>query len=407
VASPYGTRIIEWRHLNTLTKYNPFIFPASFWSNISTNQPVAYLLFDAVSRGSGKLVVSIYKNDGETKLAESQPLYLKLQDVKEMYERWTVDNNGAVATTASLAPGYSYDSTIKAENNYILFVHGWNLAPWERDAFAETAFKHLYWQGYKGHFGAFQWPTEYGFSGIISVITDAHNYDNSESNAWASAAGLLGKLNDLNAAFPNHIYLMAHSMGNVVAGEALKQAGTNLPIVNTYVAMQAAVPAHCYDPATPNRVAPILPNCYANYWTNGAPGYFNGTAGARNYINFYNQQDWALGWWNTDQNYKPDTGYGYDEPTDTFLRGTLWLRPLYFPTNRYEIFAYADPAPCFALGAQANVDGAFQGQQIDLHAIFSFGDQHKDHSGEFNSDNMNRWSFWQQFLLSTKLTGPK
>jgi len=112
------------------------------------------------------------------------------------------------ATTASVvADPYSYDSTIQAQNNYILFVYGWNLPTWEKDAFAETAFKRLYWQGYKGHFGEFRWPTGYGFSGIISAITDAHNYDNSESNAWASATGLLGKLTDLNSAYPGHVYL--------------------------------------------------------------------------------------------------------------------------------------------------------------------------------------------------------
>jgi len=59
------------------------------------------------------------------------------------------------------------------------------------------------------------------------------------------------------------------------------------------------------------------------------------------------------------------------------------------------------------LGAQANVGGAFQNQQIDLHASFGFGNLHKDHSGQFNSDNMNRWPLWQQFLLSTKLKGTK
>jgi alpha-tubulin suppressor-like RCC1 family protein len=399
-----GTHVIEWAHRNVLTKYNPFIFPPSFWSaaNVSPDQRVAHLLFDAVGRGSGQLVLSIYKNDGTTKLAESQPIYLKLQDVKEMYERWTVDSGGTPATTASLiTEPYSYDWTIPAENNYILFVHGWNLAPWERDAFAETAFKRLYWQGYKGHFGAFQWPTEYGFSGIISAITDAHNYDNSESNAWASATGLLGLLNNLNIQYPNRVRLMAHSMGNVVAGEALKQA--NSQVVDTYVAMQAAVPAHCYDPSKPNRVTPMFPNPYASYWTNGAPSYFNGTAGAGTYVNFYNQRDWALGWWNSDQSLKPDSGYGYNYDLDVFTRGTLWLTPLYFPTNTYEIFAYADPACSNALGRQANVGGAFlslgEPAQVDLDgAPFNFGPDHKGHSAEFNSDNMNQAIFWNRLI---------
>jgi hypothetical protein len=73
-------------------------------------KPVAHLLFDAVNRGSGQLVVCIYNGDGTKKLAEGPPLYLKLQDVKEMCQRWTVDNGSdAPATTASLVPSsYSY-----------------------------------------------------------------------------------------------------------------------------------------------------------------------------------------------------------------------------------------------------------------------------------------------------------
>ncbi|MGA3143812.1 MAG: hypothetical protein ABSF10_12450 [Verrucomicrobiota bacterium] len=92
------------------------------------------------------------------------------------------------------------------------------------------------------------------------------------------------------------------------------------------------------------------------------------------------------------------------EPTGLFSHGTLILTLLYFSTNTYEIFAYADPAPCFALGAQANVGGAFLkagvSQQTDLHAAFGFGNQHKDHSGEFNSDNMSRWQFWDSLLFT-------
>jgi hypothetical protein len=410
--SSYGLHVIEWAHRNVLTKYNPFIFPTSFWSNVSADQPVAHLLFDAVSRGSGQLVVVIYKKDGTTKLAEGPPLYLKLQDVKEMYERYTVgdDPSSVPATTASIvADPYSYDSTIPAVNNYILFVHGWNLPTWEKDAFAETAFKRLYWQGYKGHFGSFRWPTGYGFD-WESLATDPHNYNNSESNAWASATGLLGKLNDLNATYPSHVYLMAHSMGNVVAGEALKQASGQ--VVNTYVAMQGAVPSHCYDPNATIRTIPYpldsgTPNRYANYYTNGAPCYFNGTAGAGSYINFYNQQDWALSYWQDDQNLKPQTGYGYND-TDQFYRGILTTTPLYFPANTYEIFAYADEARCFALGAQANVGGVFKVgetyRQIELDiAPYNFGLEHKDHSGEFNSDNMSRSIFWNTALQQMNL----
>jgi Alpha/beta hydrolase of unknown function (DUF900) len=399
--APYGN-CLNGGGVDELQGSQPFFISSNYWAAVANGTGTNYFLFDAVSRGSGQLMIAIYKNDGVTKLAEGPPLYLNLQDVKEMYERYTVDNNGAVATTASqITTPYSYDSTIPAESNYILFVHGWNLAPWERDALAETAFKRLYWQGYKGHFGTFEWPTGYGFTGVISAITDAHNYDNSESNAWASATGLLGKLNDLNSAYPGHVYLMAHSMGNVVAGEALRQASSQ--VVNTYIAMQGAVPAHCYDASTANRITPTPPDCYAHYWTNGAPSYFNGTTGAGSYVNFYNQRDYALGWWNSDHGFKPDIGYGYDDFLNVFTSVTVFLTELNFPTNTYEIFGYADPAPCRALGAQPNVNGAFlslgEPNQVDLDADpFNFGPDHKGHSAEFNSDNMNRAIFWNTLI---------
>jgi hypothetical protein len=407
--SNYGTRIIEWRHLNTLTKYNPFIFPTNFWSNISADQPVAHFLIDAVNRGSGKLVISIYKNDGVTKLAEGPPLYLDLKDVKEMYVRWTVGESGAPATTASLVTSpYSYDSTIPAENNYILFVHGWNLAPWERDAFAETAFKRLYWQGYKGHFGAFQWPTGYGFGSWKTVATDPDNFDNSEFNAWNSAIGLKNLLASLNDSYPNHVYLFAHSMGNVVAGEALKLAGSS-QVVNTYIAMQGAIAAHCYDQIADFRTIPLLydsgtPDRYANYPTNNGPCYFSGIAGAGSFINFFNPNDWALeaDHWQLDQDLKPDLSYSCDGAN--FFAGSYLLT---LPFNTYQIFAYCDEARCYALGAQANVGGVFDGNQTDLSsAPYNFGSEHKDHSGEFNSDNMNRVSFWNEVLVKLKLKQP-
>ncbi|HUA65491.1 MAG TPA: LamG-like jellyroll fold domain-containing protein [Alphaproteobacteria bacterium] len=411
--SSYGAHIIEWAHRNVLTKDNPFIFPPGFWVNLSDDQPVAHLLFDAVNRGSGQLVITIYKSDGVTKLAEGPPLYLKLQDVKEMYDRWTVgDNpNSPPATTASrVTSPYSCDSTLPAEDKYIVFVHGWNLADWEKDAYAETAFKRLYWQGYKGHFGAFQWPTGYGFGSWKTVVTDPDNFDNSEFYAWLSAQGLFGLLNNLNNMYPDRVYLMAHSMGNVVAGEALKLAGSN-QVVNTYVAMQGAIPAHCYDQIADFRTIPLLldsgtPDRYANYPANGGPCYFDGIAGARDFINFYNPNDWALAanHWQLDQDLKPDSGFGWDGTH--FYVGDLETK-IDLPAYTYKIFAYCDEAHCYALGAQADVGGVFKNQQVDLHSLFGFGDRHKDHSGEFNSDNMNRWQFWYQFLLSTKLMGSK
>ena len=227
-----------------------------------------YFLFEASGNGKGTLQVSVRRGSVIAQDAQSTAYkaFMDLKDIKELYERWTVgDGNGGAPTSlaaisqARLAAGTDGLKYISGDpglsvptdpngNKYILFVHGWNLPPWERDAFAETMFKRLYWQGYKGKFGAFQWPTTYNnYNDYQSILT----YDDGEYTAWRSAVPLSGLLSSLHGTYGDGIHVLAHSMGNVVTGEALRiaaQAGTG-QLVNTYVASQAAVPGHCYDPA--------------------------------------------------------------------------------------------------------------------------------------------------------------
>jgi len=381
-------------------------------------------LWCGVSNGTGGLILTFTDGNGNT--LATTTVYLQIVDIKQMYERWTVGDRPAyppktVPDCASedlppFTPAFRYSQPPDSSTPYILFVHGWNMERWEKDRYAESAFKRLYWHGYHGRFGEFRWPTGYDFSGIISAITDARNYDNSESNAWASATGLLYLLNQLNTQYPGHVYLMAHSMGNVVAGEALRQAGSQ--VVNTYIAMQAAIPAHCYDASTPNRNTFSVPDRYAHYWTNTSPNYFNGLAGAGSYVTLYNTNDYALSWWNVDQNWKPDNGllsypgYFYSvsslHPNGFYVQygsGTNQFRNLNFPGDTYTIFPYCDPAWSFALGAEPNVNGVFSGLESDLQTLWPpdpLGhhdySSHFYHSAEFRGDFPQQIAFWNVVL---------
>jgi alpha-tubulin suppressor-like RCC1 family protein len=382
-----------------------------------------HYIWCGVTNGTGKLNLTIA--DAHSNVLAQTSTYIQLVDIKQMYERWTVGENPSVAPTtyvqlatndlpATLSRPFRYSQPGDASTPYTLFVHGWNMETWEKDRFAETAFKRLYWQGYQGRFGSFRWPTGFGFTGWKSAITDPDNYDNSESNAWASARGLLNKLVGLNMQYPDNVYLMAHSMGNVVVGEALHLAGTN-QVANTYIAMQGAVPAHCYDPTTYVRTNNLnylgvgqnsdAPNYYASYWTNGAPCYFNGTSGAGRYIDFYNIEDFALARWQVDQDFKPDSnaGFYYDDSVKKFYFGGM--TELHFPADTYRIFAYCDTAFCYALGAQENVSGAFnQSLQLNLFALpYDFGRLHIGHSHEFRSDTISCGPFWDTLLIRMQL----
>jgi len=373
-----------------------------------------HLIWCGVTNGTGRLTLTIA--DAHSNVLAQASTYIQLVDIKQMYERWTVGDNSsqlpnsfAEIATNDLPVGvrpFQFANPGDTGTPYIIFVHGYALETWEKDRFAETAFKRLYWQGYQGRFGTFRWPTD----------SNPLFFDSSELQGWNSALGLRNKLFALNAQYPGNVYLLAHSLGNIVAGEALRLMGTNL-VVNTYIAAQGAVAAHTYDSTTPTRSLGAyelgMPNCYAQYWTNGATSYFHGNAGARAYVNFFNTNDWALDVaWQPDQNLKPDAlfGYGFVAPTNYFNSS----RQLFFPGDTYELFARVIQARCYAIGAQADVKGAFQKNgtplQVNLPDVWPpdpLNNNYKAHiwhSAEFRSDNAQRWQFWDSVLATFGIT---
>jgi len=412
ITAPFGTNIVGQNGQQTVTIAAPFLFNTNFWSNCVTN-PVTYLLFDGVSSGNGKLVPVIYKNDGVTKLAEGRPLFLSLNEITDMYERWTVGegNGGAPASTPAVFNNFQYTAASPEANQYILFVHGWNVSPQVKDDFANTAYKRLWWQGYQGRFGEFRWPTLYNFPGWQDQGLNLRNFDDSESNAWASATGLASLLTDLNVQYGNSVYVFAHSHGNIVVGEALRLLGSN-QTVNTYVGCQAAVPAHAYDPSTTGwETTSSTPDSFASYPSAGAPCYFNGVTSAATRADFYNVNDWALNIWVLNQRLKPDhgitsyPGYYYSTTSGYYkiIGGLAPIKQLTFPPNTYEIFAYCVQSPCYALGATTNVNG-FTPENMpgslwppDTFGKRNYGD-HCWHSAEFLFSAADQWNFWKGLL---------
>ncbi|MEI8180784.1 alpha/beta hydrolase, partial [Aestuariivirga sp.] len=429
--------------------------PTQIVNGLSETNPNIYLLFEGASAGKGRLVLNLLK--GTQKIGEYPPLYLDIRNIKRMYERWTVseglftnDNGGPPNPIGGLAKNglgygetpFSYDVNGPEEKTYILFVHGWNMSPNDRDNFAETAFKRLWWQGYQGRFGAFQWPVTYGFVGDTrDLIWQREHYDNGEFCAWQSAVLLRQVLQVMNQFYPNQVYLMGHSMGNVVCGEALRLLGSGGNKINSYVAMEAAVPAECYDAAAsqnfplqyqynhprlggPFPYGPSTSDAYRNWLASTS-------AGVGRKVNFYNENDFALyeDMWEFNEIGKPDnTGigkhWGWGPPgnfnilagDDRFWSmnpGTLQLSlgNLANVGDRYEIMSYASEPRSRALGRTPGNLAGFT-QTLDLQTIWppeagkAAKDQHHSrewHSGQFNFNNMKQKDFWSQILLSFKL----
>jgi hypothetical protein len=455
-ASDQSSLLLYQYTLGQVAKGAPLYLPASSLTALTATNPNAYFLFEGAARGTGRLVITF--NTGTsgnyTKIGESGGLYMDLKDIKELYERWTVGDGStglleggggvplAIAgisedrlptgvqsglTYSTTASGLSVPSDSNA-NSYILFVHGWNLPPWEKDAFAETALKRLYWQGYKGKFGTFQWPTTYYETAAALPVTC---YDDGEFTAWQSAVPLEQLLVALHGGYGSNVYVLAHSMGNVVTGEALRLAGQNgvQLLVNTYVATQAAVPGACNDPLLdgedplPTTWGSIkTPNIYDGWLASG-----QSAVGAR--ADFCNVNDFALTLlWEPDQETKPDSGYSYagtdfsqiQDLFETGLANGLHLGNSANVQDRYQIMAYAAQPRSLALGAvldvSSNAFGPTQslppsGTQAGVWPTDTFNEpnglysSHVWHSAEFlfaNSDQQNYWNtLMKRFGLPT------
>ena len=112
-----------------------------------------------------------------------------------------------------------------------------------------------------------------------------------------------------------------------------------------------------------------------------------------------------------DQQTKPDAEYGYEYGGFGSSRGfcrdrglcTTWMT---IPADRYEIFAWAAESRSYALGSQwvAGVVTGSTGANRDLkQPPFSYGGQHKYHSGQFRGMNMERSFYWEQLLIDSGL----
>lgn len=389
---------------------------------------VASFLFDG--RLSGKAAVSVRFYYQGVLCAEDK-LFLSLQPMSALYDHYTVGDTinmvpSAIKKTADII-SLATEGLYADEAPYLLFVHGWRMLPWERRAFAETAYKRLWHQGYRGRFGLFSWPTEW--VGVLNFILDTENFNRSERKAFISAEAFRALLVGLRAQYGNPVHVIAHSLGNVVVGEALLQevhhSDGPTVLVGTYIATQAAIAAHTYDASTVAFQSTREPNIYAEYPMTGGT-YLNGTSSVVNrMVNFYNPFDFALETgaivvkrkltnisWLKNQDRKPATGYGYNQKMSSFtldsgLKGVPAIL-LKFGTDARggdtaEIFSMAAPARSHALGAQPNVGGGFWvSRQLDLSAVFgsdfNFGDAAEDHSGQFRSTNMRRTVYWKAVL---------
>jgi pimeloyl-ACP methyl ester carboxylesterase len=299
-------------------------------------------------------------------------------------------------------PDTRFDPDPSETNQAIVFVHGWNTSPQDATTDAETMFKRLWHRGFKGRYGTVRWKTDWSssFSGVplIGQQLSAYlaHYNDSEYQAWLAGAALQRFAAELNGFELNFV---AHSMGNVVVGSALKQGMS----ISHYALLHAAVPSSCYD-VEPYLRQPQTAGAFGyTYWDTRTPdddsGILTRVLAYRGQLstthadltNFYLEHDRATtyGWEFNNRAFRPSAGYFYDRSEVDGSR--LWKnesairRPL---SDANEAMPYADQTWGKVAGAEGRTAGAIHNKISLESADYSLPGDSKgfkdDHSAEFS-----------------------
>jgi hypothetical protein len=313
--------------------------------------------------------------------------------------------------------GYAPDVTPRFEappdedEHCLIFVHGWKATEDDATNAGQTMFKRLWWEGYKGRFATFRWPTK----------TSAISYNTSEWLAWKYGKSLADYVTKyVRQQLPGYrVSIAAHSMGNIVTGGALKR-GLNL---DRYLLMEAAVPAGCYDDSVNNYERFLAAE--ANHQTPDTAsemGYRLFLAPARanvaKFVSFFNIDDFALatgvtrlvGWpfdtnWEKNQvDYKPDNfgsgtylylgngaSYFHSASDESFRR----------ITDLHESMAFVARPRSRAAGAELHNATVF-GSVLNLQTSCNFGLEVADHSGQFTRPIQQLRPFYQRMVSELK-----
>ncbi len=439
IAGEFGQPITSVAGAVAVSPSQTFVLKKEVFASLTDTQSKAFFLFEGAGIGKGQLkLVLIDRNGGET---EGGSVWLYLTNIKAMYERavasigfnepWNYAHTSDLpAFTASVTvdpQDWAFQQPTDETKESLIFVHGWKMDAEDTRIFSETMFKRLWWQGYKGRFRVFRWPT----------YTGDYSFSDSEFVAWKCGAALKSYVEGSvpGASLPSDYTrcVAAHSLGNVVVGSALKQ-GLN---PTRYLLLHAAIPSGCYDtsdavngfanPSSASSAFNAVPSMavFGSMFSGGegsqptpdnaAPdwgyrGFLTGVTGGQ-FVNFCNPEDFALTTGNTvgiDTNWlawqfgykprnrvidSPEINYAYRYLSSAPSGQRLKLYRYYdsshdtitaerFAADAHESMAFLARTRSLPIGADLQAGGSIT-STVNLNADYGFGRSRADHSGEF------------------------
>lgn len=380
-------------------------------------------LFEGVQTGKGKFTLLMAR--GENPIQETASVWLELLDVREMFEQVQIVESQEGEYSWQTKQHGTFESPRDEEGKQIVFVHGWNMEEGGTASYAEISFKRLWWQNYKGRFSSVYWPTG----------TSLLSYMPSEFKAWKCGSALKDYVNSLKDK-GRSVNVMAHSMGNIVVGSALKEGAE----IGVYALLNAAIPAECYDDREVLRQNPYEKNLgtygmkFANLVTNTQWSSFDAWAkpsvgddsnkeisalGYRGFlkdvsctmVNFYLPEDSATedAWEFNNSTQKPWDGVGWTSSYSYTPGHIPTCRNEFFikrnVTDGHEVMAYVDSSKTKVAGTECRmklgngpIESINMGDEDPDSVLPNFEDSH---SAQFVWRLQKTWQFWK--MLGDKL----
>lgn len=207
------------------------------------SDPIRFI-FEGKSPGSGTIKLLLKSPTGTVATQEAN---VTLSDPKDHFSkghasdrfklRWQDPINYVQPRVSYENDSASFIAPPGETKECIVFVHGLNNTAWDYENSSETMYKRLWHQGFKGRFASFRWPTPLQTDGLELIKSTEFFALNYGTALKAYVSALQNELSGYS------IRIAAHSAGNIVASQAIREGAP----VAALVLMQAAVSGSAYD----------------------------------------------------------------------------------------------------------------------------------------------------------------
>lgn len=247
------------------------------------------LLFEATKETDKPLQLEIRRN-GEpvvildfpvrTSKVEKMYRHLDLTQVPKNYDGSHPGMDPSPLGTVTTNPEIPYPDHL-TNGKYFVFIHGFNVTPQQARGWNSETFKRMHQMGSRARFVGVVWS---GATGIPGIIPDLMTTDYHKAAFFGFQTGDSLK-SSLAFTTGSDITLAAHSLGNLVASQAIQ--GTNFT-PNRYYIINGAVPLEAYDSGSTTAVekAAMTERTWKNYGAIGERRLF-----ANNWHKLFDEND--------------------------------------------------------------------------------------------------------------------